>query len=78
MMPSVTIYKDVEVEIEIDLEDFEDDELQDELKRRGLSEIADPVDVRDLIEKIWQLRRLKQPYDYLLDELIYDTIGKIV
>lgn len=77
-MPSVTIYKDVEVEIEIDLEDFEDDELQDELKRRGLSEIADPVDVRDLIEKIWQLRRLKQPYDYLLDELIYDTIGKIV
>lgn len=73
-MPSVTVYKDVEVEIDVDLEDFEADDLQDELERRG---IAVSTDTTELLEKIWQLRRLEQPYDHLMDELIYNTIGKI-
>ena len=31
-----TIYKDVEVEVDVDLNDFDDDELIEEIERRGL------------------------------------------
>jgi|DEB19_MinimDraft_2_1074335.scaffolds.fasta_scaffold06443_4 hypothetical protein len=77
-MPSVTVYKDVEVEIEVDIEDFEDYQLQEELERRGLTDMGDPAEVKELLEKIWELRRLEQPYDHLVDLLLYETIGKIL
>ena len=73
-MPTVTVHKDVEVEVDIDLDDFDDDDLLDELASRGLSASSES---KDIIEKIWLLRRTNQSYDHLMDDLIYDTIGKL-
>lgn len=74
-MPTVTVYKDVEVEVDVDLEEFEDEELLDELASRGMAISSESTSI---IEQIWQLRRTNQPYDHLMDDLIYDTIGKII
>lgn len=70
------IYK--EVEVDVDLEDFDDDELIDELERRGRGFEIDSQKPTELVEKIWQLRRLGKDYQQELDELIYAAIGKIV
>ncbi len=74
-MPSITVVKDVEVEVDVELCDFEDEELLEELENRG---IMANENMRAQIEKIWELRRTGQPFDHLLDELIYDTIGKVI
>ena len=71
----ITIVKDVEVEIDIELGDFEDEELLDELETRG---IVAGENTRAQIEKIWELRRTGEHYDHILDELIYDTIGRVI
>lgn len=42
-MPSVTKYVDVEVTVDVDLDDFDDDELIEECKNRGIwpNQVAD-------------------------------------
>ena len=79
------IYKDVEVEV--DLDDFDTDELVRELKSRkqvgfnlfdmGFSHNYN-TNVKSLVEKIYQNRREGRDYQALLDELLYDLLGKIV
>jgi hypothetical protein len=64
-----------EVEVDVDLDDFDDYELLQELDTRGI--IANQ-NYRDQITKIWELRRSGQSYQQALDELIYDTIGRLV
>ena len=71
----ITIVRDVEVEVEVDMDSFEDYQLLQELDTRGI--IANE-NFKEQIEKIWELRRSGQPFDHILDELIYDTIGKVV
>jgi hypothetical protein len=71
-----TVY--TEVEVDVSLEDFDDYDLIDELERRGKGlEIADSSGT-DLVEFIYQKRRLGQDYQSLLDELIYVVLGKVV
>ena len=77
------MYKTVytEVEIEVDLSDFETDDLIEELEERGeLSERtgAGPYDIKELVEQIWMRRRNGQNYDYPLDQLIYNVTGHII
>jgi len=74
-----TVYKDVEIEIELD--DFSDDELLSELKNRDL--IADfegcsSERTRELLETIWHQRRTGQNYEYALDRLIWVTLGRLI
>jgi len=69
------IYKEVEVEIE--LEDFETDELVEELERRG-SGTVDYGDGKEVLESVYQKRRLGQDYQTELDQLIWLGLGKIV
>jgi hypothetical protein len=69
------IYKEVEVEIE--LEDFETDELVEELERRG-SGTVDYGDGKEVLEAIYQKRRLGKDYQIELDQLIWLGLGKIV
>jgi len=74
-----SVYK--EIEVDVDLVDFDDDELIDELERRGLDYNTKGVDgdsARELLEKIWQNRRENKPFDSELDSLIYTVLGKIV
>jgi hypothetical protein len=76
------MYKTVytEVEVDVDLSDFETDDLIEELEERGqsMSNGAGPYDSKELVEKIWMRRRNGQDYNYLLDQLIYNVTGRII
>lgn len=69
-----TVYKDVEVEVEVDLDDFSDRELLEELEVRGLHRVYADA----LLERIYYAKTSGQPYDKLVDQLLYETIGRIV
>ena len=71
-----TVY--TEVEVDVDLTDFDDDDLLDEIERRGLELETHPGNTRELLTQIWQLRRLGQDYQRELDDLIYAGIGKVL
>lgn len=67
------IYK--EISVDVSLEDFNTQELLDELERRGIFN-ADALtnDVEILYTKL----KLEQNYEKELSDLIYKTLGKIV
>ena len=71
-----TVY--TEVEVDVDLDDFDDDDLIDELERRGRGFEIDSSTPTDLVTKIWEKRRTNQDYQKELDELIYVTLGKVI
>jgi hypothetical protein len=75
-----TVYK--EVDVEVDMSDFDTDELIEELKSRGQDYNTRGVDadeMRLLLEAIWHKRRLGNPdYQTELDRLIYGVLGKII
>ena len=71
-----TVY--TEVEVDVDLDDFTDNDLIDEIERRGLgAELAEST-ATELIEAIYQKRRLGQDYARDLDQLIYQVRGRII
>jgi hypothetical protein len=65
------IYQEVEVEVELD--DFDTDELLEELENRG--ELINNDD-KQLIDIIFHKRRAGQDFSQELDDLIYNTIGR--
>ena len=70
-----------EVDVDIDLDEFDDDQLLDELESRGLdmnSRFVDGDQMREILEKIWIKRRTNKDYQRELDDLIYFGIGKIL
>ena len=71
-----------EVEVDVDMSEFETDELVEELESRGLDYNTKGVDadeMRGLLESIWQKRRLgNHDYQQELDRLIYGVLGKII
>lgn len=70
-----------EVDVDIDLDEFDDDQLLDELESRGLdmnSRFVDGDQMRELLEQIWLKRRTNKDYQRELDDLIYFGIGKIL
>lgn len=67
-----TVY--TEVEVDVDLVDFDTDDLLEELESRG---VLPPDTCMDLIKTIYQKRRTGQDYESNLDELIYRTIGRL-
>lgn len=72
----------VSVDVDVELCDFDTEDLVSELKRRGKYDDASGCSVMDttdeLIEKIWMRRRLGQDYDALVEELIRSTLGKVI
>jgi hypothetical protein len=73
-MSRKTVY--TEVEVDVDLADFDTDDLVEELESRGCGN--DYSDGRELLEKIYLLRRIGRDYQSELDALIYSGLGKIV
>jgi len=73
------MYKTVytEVEVDVDLTDFETDDLIEELESRG-SAVMDYGDGKEVLESIYQKRRLGRDYQTELDQLIWLGLGKIV
>jgi hypothetical protein len=70
-----SIYKEVEVEFDID--EFTDQELLDELASRDLIS-STYGDSGELIDKIYHLRRQGKPYEQELDEYLYLMTGRAV
>ena len=66
-------YKTIEVEVE--LSDFDDGELIDELESRGKYN-GTMGNSDELIDKIFHLRRLGKPYEQELDEYLYIRTGR--
>ena len=71
-----TVY--TEVEVDVDLNDFDTDDLVEELESRGMGfEVASQTGT-ELLTAIYLKRRLGQDYQRELDDLIYVGIGRIV
>lgn len=68
----------VETYVDVDLDDFDTDDLVEELERRGMGMEVSSRTGTELITAIYLKRRLGQDYQRELDELIYLGIGKIV
>jgi hypothetical protein len=65
------------IEVEVELSDFDDEDLIEELESRGK---YSPTmgDSDELIDKIFHLRRLGKPYERELDEYLYIRTGRAV
>ena len=68
-----------EVEVDVDLGDFETDDLLDELESRGELPADSQHNAKDLLTAIWLKRRTgRTDYQTELDQLIYAGLGQIV
>lgn len=68
--------KFVEVEVEVDLADFETDELIEELESRD--EMIDmKYNIDSIVESIYNLKRNNRSYDKEVSDLIYNVLGRI-
>ena len=76
-MPYVNTY----VEVDDVLDELSDDELIDELKRRGNdynTQFVDGDEMRMVLQTLYEKRRIGKDYQSELDQLIYGILGKIV
>jgi hypothetical protein len=69
-----TIYTEVEVDIE--MSDFETEDLIDELESRG--ELPVVVHYKELVEQIYNHRQRGRDFGRELDQLFYVVLGKLV
>ena len=75
------MYKTVytEVEVDVDLGDFDTDDLKDELESRGELPADADFDAKEVLTAIWLKRRVgNHNYQAELDRLIYQVLGKVV
>ena len=70
-----TMYK--EVEVDVDLGDFETDDLIEELESRGAG-ATDYGDGKEILQAIYEKRRMNKDYQQELDQLIWLGTGRIV
>jgi len=69
-----TIYTEVEVDIE--MSDFDTEDLLDELESRG--ELPVGVHCKELVEQIYNHRQRGRDFERELDQLFYVVLGKLV
>jgi len=70
-----TIY--TEVEVDVDLSDFETDDLIEELESRG-ADATDYGDGKEILLSIYEKRRLGKDYQTELEQLIWLGLGKFI
>ena len=70
-----TIY--TEVEVDVDLSDFETDDLIEELESRGAG-ATDYGDGKRILLSIYEKRRLGKDYQTELEQLIWLGLGKFI
>jgi len=73
------MYKTIctEVEVDVDLSDFDTDDLIEELESRG-SGVMDYSDGKEILRVIYEKRRLGQDYQIELEQLIWLGLGKVI
>ena len=64
------------VTVDVDLSDFDTGELVEELESRG--EVIGGYDNGNLVNAIYEKRRLGQDYQTELDTLIYEVTGRFL
>jgi len=72
------VYKTVYTEVDIDISDFETEDLLDELEVRGALPVDSNINAQEVLETIWLKRRLGKDYSAEVDQLIYECLGKII
>ena len=70
-----TIY--TEVEVDVDLSDFETDDLIEELESRGAG-ATDYGDGKEILLSIYEKRRVGKDYQTELEQLIWLGLGKFI
>ena len=70
-----TMYK--EVEVDVDLSDFDTDDLIEELESRGAG-TGEFGDGKDILQAIYEKRRLGQNYQSELEQLIWLGLGRVI
>ena len=70
-----TIY--TEVEVDVNLSDFETDDLIEELESRG-SSVMDYGDGKEILLAIYEKRRLGKDYQAELEQLIWLGVGTVL
>ena len=73
------VYKSVytEVEVDVNLGDFDTDDLLEELESRGELPPESDVNAKELVEKMYYLHRQGQDCTPMLDQLFYSVLGRI-
>jgi hypothetical protein len=72
-----TMYK--EVEVDVDLSDFDTDDLREELESRGELPVEHGDTATELLTAIWLKRRMgRADYQTELDQLIYAGLGHVI
>jgi hypothetical protein len=71
-----TIY--TEVEVDVDLSEFDTDDLIEELESRGAGVEPEFGDGKEILQTIYEKRRLKQDYQTELDQLIWMGLGRVI
>lgn len=70
-------YTTVNVDVDVELSDFDTDDLIEELESRG-EIVGRRSDNGELVNLIYEKRRLNQDFQRDLDELIYQVTGRIL
>jgi hypothetical protein len=76
-------YRIITTDVEVDLSEFDTDDLIEELEDRGewtgISSSSGQFDSKELLEAIWMKRRMgNNDYQTELDQLIYAVLGHVV
>ena len=66
-----------EVEVDVDLGDFDTDDLIEELESRGAG-TGEFGDGKELLQAIYEKRRLGQDYQTELEQLIWLGLGRVI
>ena len=70
-----TVY--TEVEVDVDISEFDTDDLLEELEERGALPAEGNINAKELIEQMYYLHRQGQDCTQLLDRLFYSVLGRI-
>ena len=65
------------IEVDVDLSDFDTDDLIEELESRGAG-TGEFGDGKEILQIIYEKRRLAQDYQSELDQLIWLGLGKFI
>jgi len=73
------MYKTIctEVEVDVNLSDFDTEDLIEELESRG-SGVSEYGDGKEILQIIHEKRRLGKDYQTELDQLIWAGLGKFI
>jgi hypothetical protein len=72
-----SVYTEVEVDVDIELEDFTDEELLEELKDRNVNVGGNVREAEGLLEEIYYKRVMNKDYTAELDKYLYEVLGRI-